>query len=218
MGSGGLGPGGLLAGSLPGVPPCPQPMGVFQFSEEMWEQSLSPYKGAWARPQKGGQLPTPPCQGWAPADTWARSWPEGGLEPALLSAQGAVSLGWEVWGWQSARLPGTRSRQEEAPGAPAFASLWGSTPCAMRMGCPHSLGCVPGLPGPTARHAWAPHGWPETLRGAPSLEAVTPHHTHTFFADRLLQCVELGVPGVGAGPPSCRWTCLGPAFLSVPPS
>lgn len=74
--------------------------GGVSVSEEIWEQSLSSYKGAWARPQKGGQLPAPPnqCQGWAPADTRARSWPEGGSEPALLLAQGDVSLGWEVWG------------------------------------------------------------------------------------------------------------------------
>lgn len=92
-------------------------MGVFPLSEEMWEQSLSPYKGAWARPQKGGQLPPASRQDWVPVYTRARSWPEGGSEPTLLSGQGAVPLGWEVWGWQSAGLSGTLG-QEQAGGSP----------------------------------------------------------------------------------------------------
>lgn len=192
-------------------------MGVFQFSEEMREQSLGPYKGAWARPQKGGQLPAPPCQGWAPADTWARSWPEGGSEPALLSAQGAVSLGWEVWGWQSARFPGTRSRQEEALGAPCLCQPLGVHSLCNENGVSPQSGLCPWTSWTHSTTRVGPSRMARDPSGSPLPGGCDPP-PHTFFADRLLQCVELGAPGVGAGPPTARWTCLGPAFLSVPPS
>ena len=113
---------------------------------------------------------------------------------SCLSGVGGLGLAERQISWDQEQAGGS-------PRGPCLCQPLGVHSCAMRMGCPHSLGCVPGLPGPTARHAWAPHGWPETLRGAPSLEAVTPHHTHSL-PTACFSVWSWGRPGWGLALPA----------------